>query len=114
MPSVENQRSVADTMQAVTSGVNDFVRRFGRRLEGLQAKVEELEVQADLAGLELRDEMRGRLTLVENVYLAARSKLTTSEIESDEGLRYLLEALATDLRDACQAAQAVVERGRST
>jgi hypothetical protein len=112
--SVGDQRSVSEAVPAPSRGGHDFVQRFGNRLEVWRAKVDELEVQAALAGLEAGDEVRERLVLAENVFLAARSKLSISEIETDEGLRYLLEELASDLRDAFQAAQAVLERSRPT
>jgi hypothetical protein len=112
--SVGDQRSVSEAAPGLGGGAQDFVQRFGNRLEVWRAKVDELEVQAALAGLEAGDEVRERLVLAENVFLAARSKLSVSEIETDEGLRHLLEGLAGDLRDAFQAAQAVLERSRRT
>jgi len=110
---VGDQHLVNETFQAPSPEVHDFVQRFGNRLEVWRAKVDELEVQAALAGLDVKDEVREQLTLAENVYLAARSKLSIGEIETDDGLRYLLEELANDLRDAFQAAQTVLERSRN-
>ncbi len=111
--SVGDKRSVSDAVQAPSPGEHDFVERFGNRLEVWRAKVDELEVQAALAGLEANDAVREQLGLAENVFLAARSKLSIGEIETDEGVRHLLEGLASDLRHAFEAAQAVLERSRN-
>jgi len=72
-------------------------------------------VQLDLADLDVRDEIRRRLDTTQNVYLAARSRLSDARSDADTNLSSLrsgLEQLLRDLRDAYDAAEAVVRRSR--
>jgi hypothetical protein len=91
------------------------VDQIGKALDGWRSKIDELLVQLDLGQLDLRDEIRTRLDTTQNVYLAARSRL--SDARQDAGanvnsLRTALEKLLHDLEAAYEAAEAVVRRSR--
>ena len=91
------------------------IEQIGRVLDGWRSKIDELLVQGDLGNLDMRDEVRRRLEVTQNAYLAARSRL--SEAKRDAGsnlsaLRLTLEKLLGDLSAAYEAAEAVLRRSR--
>ncbi len=109
-PETEPNRADAD---ATTR--RDAIRQLGAALDGWRAKIDELLVQLDLVDLDLRDELRKRVSTAENVYLAARSQLSNAQHDAGSDLRSLragLEQLGRDLRNAYDAAEAVVRRAR--
>jgi uncharacterized coiled-coil DUF342 family protein len=91
------------------------IRQMGRTLDEWRTKIDELMVQLDLANLDIRDEIRKRLDTTQNVYLAARSRLTDVRDDADTNLSSLrlgLEQLLRDLRRTYDAAEAAVRRSR--
>jgi len=91
----------------------DMAERLGRTLDGWRGRIDELLVQLDLAGLEVRDEVRSRIDVTENIYLAARSRL--SEVKRDAGASVssiceASEKLVRDLKNAYEAAEAALHR----
>jgi hypothetical protein len=63
----------------------------------------------------MRDEIRKRLDVTQNVYLAARSRLSDARRDTDanvSALRLALEQLLRDLRVAYEAAEDVIRRSR--
>ncbi len=109
------ERDLAERTEQGTETRHELVEQMGRDLDAWRRKIDELLVQVDLASLDVRDRARGRLELTENVYLAARLRL--SDLRHDAGsnvesIRRGLEQLLTDLRQAFEDADAVVQRGR--
>jgi len=93
-----------------------LVERLGHTLDGWRARIDELWVQFDLAGHEVRDQVRKRIDVTENVYLAARSHF--SDVRRDaasnaKGLCDGTEKLLVDLRHMYESAEAAFRRGRS-
>ncbi len=91
------------------------IEEIGRALDGWRSRIDELMVQLDLGNLDMRDEIRRRLDVTQNVYLAARSRLSDARRDADANLstiRLALEQLLRDLSAAYDAAEAVVRRSR--
>jgi hypothetical protein len=95
---------------------DDVVERLGHALDGWRARIDALLVQIDLAGHEVRDRVRKDIDLSENVYLAARSRLSDAHGDATSNVKTLCagtEKLLRDLRAAFQAAEAAFHRGRT-
>jgi hypothetical protein len=95
----------------------DLLQQLGNALDGWRAKIDELRVQLDLADLDVRDEIRKRLDTAQNVYLAARSRLSDAQKDAGANLgtvRQGVEQLLGDLRQAYDSAEAVVRRSRAS
>ena len=93
----------------------DTLARISRSLDEWRGRIDELIVQADLASLEIRDEVRKRLDITENVYLAARSRLSNARRDAESNVASLhrgMDQLLEDVRQAYESAQAVVRRSR--
>jgi hypothetical protein len=93
----------------------DTLARISRSLDEWRGRIDELIVQADLASLEIRDEVRKRLDITENVYLAARSRLSNARRDAESNVDSLhrgMDQLLEDVRQAYESAQAVVRRSR--
>ena len=93
----------------------DAVERLGQVLDGWRARMDELLVQFDLAGHEVRDRVRKNIDLTENVYLAARSRLSDVHGDAHSNVKTLCagtEKLIHDLQETFQAAEAAFQRGR--
>jgi hypothetical protein len=89
------------------------IEQMGRLLDEWRAKIDELMVQIDLANLDLRDELRKRLDVAQNVYLAARSRLLEARRDADSNLSSMragLDQLLRDLGAAYASAEAVIRR----
>jgi hypothetical protein len=89
------------------------VEKLAQALNEWRTRTEELLVYLDLAALNVRDAVRKRLEVTENVYLAARSQLATARQDDEanfKSTREGVEQLITDLRRACDAMEAVVRR----
>lgn len=96
-------------------GQRNAIRQFGRPLDEWRSKIDQLMVQLDLADLDVRDEIRRRLDITQNVYLAARSRLSDARSDADTNLSSLrsgIEQLLRGLGDAYGAAESVVRRSR--
>ena len=89
--------------------------RLRRSLDDWRGRIDELMVRVDLADLGGREELRKRVDVTQNAYLAAKNRL--SDIPKDVGANVGtavkgLEKLLADLRQAYEAAEAVVRRSR--
>ena len=110
----ENSPGRTDT-DTDTDRQRHLIDGFGRALDEWRTKIDQLMVQLDLADLDVRDEIRKCLETTQNVYLAARSRL--SDARGDAGtnldsLRSGLDQVLRDLRNAYATAEAVVDRSR--
>ena len=91
------------------------IAQLGKELDEWRAKVGELLVKLDLANLDIRNEIRMRMEIAQNAFLATRSRLRAARADADTNLSSLrlgLEQLMRDLSNALDAAEAVVHRGR--
>jgi len=93
---------------------NKVVDSLTEVVDDWRARVGELRVQADLAKLDVRDRATKQLDIAQNACLAAASKLrearrdaTVSAQSLSDGVRKLLQ----DVKDAFEAAGAVIARG---
>ncbi len=101
--------------QSTTDDNPDTFKRITRTLDEWRARIDELIVQAELASLDIREEVRTRLGITENVYLAARSRLSEAHRDAGSNVTSLhkgLDQLLQDLRHAYESAEAVVKRSR--
>ena len=95
---------------------DDSVETLSRTLDSWRARIDELLVQFDLAGHEVRDQVRKQIDVTENVYLAARSRLSDVHRDADFNIKTLCggtERLIRDLQQAFEAAEAAFHRGRA-
>ena len=79
------------------------MEEFGRALDGWRSKIDELMVQIDLGNLDMRDEIRRRLDTTQNIYLAARSRLSDARRDTNanvSALRSTVDELLGDLNAA--------------
>lgn len=93
------------------------LEQLGSTLGEWRRRIDELLVQVDLAALDVRDELRSRINLIENAYLAAKSQFEKvgKDVEANEGsARERLHRLFSDLRQVYDATEAAVRRGRHT
>ncbi len=82
-------------------------------LEEWRGRIDELRLQLDLAAMDVRDQLRERIDVAENAYLAARSGLADAGRDTADALaagRLAVEQLLHDLERAYQSAEAVVRR----
>ncbi len=115
MPDIEPERANVD--QSKSQGDHDIIDQISRTLDEWRTRIDELMVQLDLADLDVREEIRKRVDIAQNVYLAARSQLSDARRDANSNLspiRQGLEQLLRDLRHAYEAAEAVVRRGRES
>jgi hypothetical protein len=95
---------------------SDAVEMPSPTLNGWRTRIDELLVQADLARHEVRDRIRRDVDLAENVYLAARSRLSDARRDAHvevKTVRSGSERLVRDLQRAFAAAEAALRRGRT-
>ncbi len=93
-----------------------LVERLGHTLDGWRTRIDELWVQFDLAGLDLRDQVRKRIDVTENVYLAARSRFSDVRRDATSNVKGLCEGTETllgDLKLLYASAEAAFNRGRA-
>ncbi|HEY4929621.1 MAG TPA: hypothetical protein VIH95_10765 [Acidimicrobiales bacterium] len=88
-----------------------------RVLDEWRSKIDRLLVQADLASMDVSDDVRSRAEAVENAWLAAKRRL--GDIPTDAGsnlgsVRAGVEKLVDDVRQAYLSAEAAVRRSRAT
>ncbi len=115
MPETTSNRTSVGSAVADAQVDRVILEQLGRSLDEWRARIDELIVQVDLADLGIREEVRKRLNVTENAYLAARNRLSDvpSGVGSNLGsLVKGLEQLLADLGQAYQAAEAVVRRGQ--
>jgi len=99
--------------QAPTETEHDTIEKLGHALDEWRARIDELLVQFDLGASNVRDEVRKRLEVAENIYLAARSQLADARHDASSNLdsaRQGVEQVIGDLRRAMEAMEAVVRR----
>ena len=95
-----------ETSQLVTSMTGS--------LDQWRTRIDELKVQVDLAKLDTRDRATKQLDLAQNACLAAYSKLRDAghdAITNADTLREGVQKLLNDVKEAFEAAQAVITRG---
>ena len=83
----------------------------------VRGRMEELALQADLAVMDIRDEVRVELEAAENAWLAARSRLEVALADTDTAftdLRSALRKVVSDLASAPAAVDAAIERTRGS
>jgi hypothetical protein len=110
-----DRSSTVTDESSTTQSEADAAQRFSRALDEWRGRIDGLVVQADLAQLDIRDEVRRRLETTENAYLAVRSRLSDAndDVKSNAGgLRQAVEQLLSDLRRAYEDADAAIKRGR--
>ena len=115
MPNTTQENTGTEQSEDDTEDQRLGIEQIGKTLDGWRSKIDELIVQLDLGNLDIRDEIRRRLDITQNVYLAARSRLSDSKRDADtnlSSLRLALEQLVRDLQAAYDAAEAVVRRSR--
>ncbi len=108
MPKAETttHRSIGEEGSAVAT-------QLDRTLDEWRSRIDELKLQIDLASHDLRDELRTRMEVTENVYLAVRSRLSDARQDTGKnvaGVREGVDQLLRDLRLAYDDAEAVVTR----
>ena len=95
-----------ETSQLVTSMTGS--------LDQWRTRIDELKVQVDLAKLDTRDRATKQLDLAQNACLAAYSKFRDAghdAITNADTLREGVQKLLNDVKEAFEAAQAVITRG---
>ena len=83
-------------------------------LDQWKARIDELKVQVDLAKLDARERATKQLDIAQNACLAAYSKLREAGRDAAvnaDTLRDGLQKLLHDVKEAFEAAQAVISRG---
>lgn len=107
-------RSAKDRSRKATPAAGHAVRPVDGPA-GLRGRAEELALQADLAAMGVRDELRTQVEAAENAWLAARSRLEAAVGDADAALGSLKAALRhvlADLSGAVDAADSAVRRRR--
>ncbi|HEV2369249.1 MAG TPA: hypothetical protein VGR90_05205 [Acidimicrobiales bacterium] len=87
----------------------------GSKPAGFRGHVEELRLQADLAAMGVRDDVRAQVEAAENAWLAARQRLEAAVGDAEGALQTLrgsLRGVLDDLGSAVGAADAAVKRSR--
>lgn len=93
----------------------DAVDRLQEALAAWRSRLDELIVQLDLAGMELRDALSAQLNAAENAGLALRSGLTYAGEDVVGGLGGPRDTIATvleDLHSAVESAKRAVHEAR--
>jgi hypothetical protein len=96
---------------------SDVFERLDSALQVWRARIDELVVQLDLATLDGRDEVRKKVDIAQNVFLAAHSKLSDARTDARSSLASVEEGLGQLLRDlgrVFEEAEAVIRRGRQS
>jgi hypothetical protein len=95
-----------ETSQLVTSMTGS--------LDQWRTRIDELKVQVDLAKLDTRERATKQLDIAQNACLAAYSRLREAghdAVTNADTLREGLQKLLNDVKEAFEAAQAVITRG---
>jgi hypothetical protein len=110
MPDTPEPSDAAGAQEKTSQVVDSMTGMFDQ----WRARIDELKVQADLAKLEVRERAARQLDIAQNVCLAAYSKLREARHDASvnaDTLRDGLQELLHDLKEAFEAAQAVIDRG---
>lgn len=92
----------------------EVVDSMNGTLDQWKARIDELKVQADLAKLDAREQATKQLEIAQNACLAAYSKLREAGRDAAvnaDTLKDGLQKLLQDVKNAFEAAQAVITRG---
>ncbi len=92
----------------------EVMESVSRTLEEWRARIDELKVQAELAKLDVRERAVKQVDLAQNVCLAAFSKLADARHDAAanaDTLREGFQQVVEDIKQAFEAAQAVITRG---
>jgi hypothetical protein len=85
-----------------------------KTLDGWKGRIDELKVHADLAKLDVREVVLKQLGIAENAWLAAYSRLRDLRhdgVTTADSLRGGIGQLIDDIKEAIEAAEAVISRG---
>ena len=96
------------------SGGDEIIESMTRVLGQCRTRIDELFVQLDLAKLDIREEVDQQMSVAQNAYLAARSKVADAgpDITSAfTAVHQSAERVLHDLVQACAEVEAVVKRG---
>jgi hypothetical protein len=102
------------TTTAQEHQMSEVVDSMTGTLDQWKARIDELKVQADLAKLDARERATKQLDIAQNACLAAYSKLREAGRDAAvnaDTLRDGVQKLLHDVKDAFEAAQAVITRG---
>ncbi len=108
MPQMTPEKTRIDQTQAR----RDAFERLTRMLDVWRVRTDELMVQLDLANLDVRDEICECLDATENVYLAARARLSGTRHPASPtsvSKHADIEQVIRDLHRAHQLAQTVLQ-----
>ena len=92
---------------------DEAIESMIRALGQCRSRVDEMLVQIDLAQLDLREEVDQHMSVAQNAYLAARSKLADTKPDVTSAFAALhksVERVLHDLARACVEVDAVVKR----
>ncbi len=115
MPRATTQEISRHRSTASADHLHDVVEEAGRVLDEYRVKMVALTVQLDRCGPDGRDDLRLRVDVTRNAYLATRTQLTDIRRSSRSSLGTLqreLETVMADLRLAGESAEALVRSGR--
>jgi hypothetical protein len=93
---------------------SQLVNSMTGTLDQWKARIDELKVQVDLAKLDTRERATKQLDIAQNACLAAYSKLRDAghdAVSNADTLREGVQKLLNDVKEAFEAAQAVITRG---
>jgi hypothetical protein len=93
---------------------SQLVNSMTSTLDQWKARIDELRVQVDLAKLDTRERATKQLEIAQNACLAAYSKLSQAghdAVTNADTLREGLQKVLNDVKEAVEAAQAVITRG---
>jgi len=118
MPKAPSKKAPSKTAHKDTTvqeqETSQLVTSMTGSLDQWRTRIDELKVQVDLAKLDTRERATKQLDLAQNACLAAYSKLRDAghdAITNADTLREGVQKLLNDIKEAFEAAQAVITRG---
>jgi hypothetical protein len=101
------------TTESQSAAGQDVFERLDHALDVWRGRIDELVVRADLGARDVGDEIRKRIDIAENAFLAVRSRLddARSDVSQASSVHQGIDQLLHDLDAAFKAADAVVRRG---
>jgi hypothetical protein len=103
------------TKDPAGSGSDEAARaRLERTLGDWRTRIDDLKVQVELGAMDANDALSGKLQVVENSYLAARSSLRRARDSGSDlaAVRREIVRMVRDLKAAYEAANEVIRRSR--
>jgi len=104
---------LASTDRPQNESEHDVIERLSRTLDEWRGRIDELMVQFDLAGLDVRERLGKHRDQVENAYLAARSRLSDVHRDATSNVNSFWEGtekLVRDVQSVYEAAEAALHR----